>query len=61
MRKVITRAAILTGAIFFANVAVESAAPAPVIVKRASPRLRQVTVPAGTVLRLRLTHGEYQC
>jgi hypothetical protein len=59
MRKVITRAAILTGAIFFANVAVESAAPAPapVIVKRASARLRQVTVPSGTVLRLRLTHG----
>src|SRR5262245_65401697 len=59
MRKVITRAAILTGAILFANVAVESAAPAPApaIVKRASARLRQVTVPAGTVLRLRLTHG----
>ena len=59
MRKVITRAAILTGAICFANVAVESAAPAPapVIVKRASARLRQVTVPSGTVLHLRLTRG----
>ena len=58
MRKVITRAAILTGAILFANVAVESVAPAPSpVMNRASARLRQVTVPAGTVLRLRLTHG----
>ena len=59
MRKVITRAAILTGAILFANVAVESAGPvlAPATVKSAATRMRQVTVPAGTVLRLRLTRG----
>jgi hypothetical protein len=59
MRKSITRAAILTGAIFFANVAVESAAPAPdrLMLKRPLARSRQVTVPAGTVLRLRLTRG----
>ncbi|HEU4938671.1 MAG TPA: hypothetical protein VFT39_19615 [Vicinamibacterales bacterium] len=59
MRNVITRAAILTGAILFANVAVESAGPvlAPATVTSASTRMRQVTVPAGTVLRLRLTRG----
>jgi hypothetical protein len=59
MRKVITRAAILTGAILLGNVAVESAAPAtaPATVKSSTTRMRQVTVPAGTVLRLRLTRG----
>jgi len=59
MRKVITRAAILTGAILLGNVAVESAGPvlAPATVKSSPTRMRQVTVPAGTVLRLRLTRG----
>ena len=59
MRKVITRAAILTGAILFGNVAVESAGPvlAPATVTSDATRVRQVTVPAGTVLRLRLTRG----
>ena len=59
MRKVITRAAILTGAILFANVAVESAGPvlAPATVTSDTTRVRQLTVPAGTVLRLRLTRG----
>jgi hypothetical protein len=59
MRKVITRAAILTGAILFANVAVESAGPvlAPATVTSDAIRVRQLTVPAGTVLRLRLTRG----
>jgi hypothetical protein len=59
MSKLITRAAILTGAILLGNVAVESAAPAtaPATVKSSTVRMRQVTVPAGTVLRLRLNHG----
>lgn len=59
MKTSMTRVAILTGAVLVANVAVESAAlaPGPVIVKRAPARFRQVTVPAGTVLRLRLTRG----
>src|SRR6185312_8067212 len=56
MTKVITRAAILTGAILVSNVAVESAAPVTPV--RAAARVtRQITVPAGTVLRLRLTRG----
>jgi len=54
MSKLITRAAILTGAVLLGNVAVESA---PVTVKSSAVRMRQVTVPAGTVLRLRLNHG----
>ena len=57
MRKVITRAAILTGAILVANVAVETAAPAAPATVKSTARVRQVTVPAGTILRLRLAHG----
>lgn len=60
MRKVITRAAILTAAILLGNVAVQSAEPAAtaITVRPASARtLRQVTIPAGTVLRLRLSRG----
>jgi hypothetical protein len=57
MKSSITRAAILTGAILVSNVAVENAAPvAPVGPARARV-MRQVTVPAGTVLRLRLNSG----
>jgi hypothetical protein len=60
MKTLITRASMvagLTGAILFANVAVETAAPgapASPVVARA---IRQVTIPAGTVLRLRLNRG----
>jgi hypothetical protein len=59
MSNLITRAAILTGAILLGNVAVESAAPraTPATGKSSAVRVRQVTVPAGTVLRLRLTRG----
>ena len=56
MKKSITRATILTGAILMASVAVEHAA-APTLPGAAAVRTRQVTVPAGTVLRLRLTRG----
>src|SRR6478752_831490 len=56
--KSITRATILTGAILVASVAVEhAAAPAASPVPAAATRARPVTVPAGTVLRLRLNRG----
>ncbi len=57
MRTWIMRASILTGAILFANVAVESAAPVAPDHAAAARVTRQVTVPAGTVLRLRLNRG----
>jgi hypothetical protein len=57
MTKVITRAAILTGAILVTNVAVESAAPVTPVRAATARVTRQITVPAGTVLRLRLTRG----
>src|SRR4051794_26678039 len=57
MTKVITRAAILTGAILVTNVAVESAAPVTPVRAAVARVTRQITVPAGTVLRLRLTRG----
>jgi len=56
MKKSITRATILTGAILMASVAVEHAA-APALPAAAAIRTRQMTVPAGTVLRLRLNRG----
>ena len=59
MKTLITRASMvagLTGAILFANVAVESAAPVSPVIP-VSRRVHQVTVPAGTVLRLRLNRG----
>jgi hypothetical protein len=56
MTKVITRAVILTGVILAGSVAVESAAPATVN-SSSVRKMRQVTVPSGTVLRLRLTRG----
>jgi hypothetical protein len=60
MKTLITRASMVTGltaAILFANVAVETAAPAPPANPVAARATRQVTVPAGTVLRLRLERG----
>jgi hypothetical protein len=59
MKTLITRASMvagLTGAILFANVAVESAAPVSPVIP-VGRRVHQVTVPAGTVLRLRLNRG----
>jgi len=56
MKKSITRATILTGAILMASVAVEHAA-APALPAASAIRTRQMTVPAGTVLRLRLNRG----
>jgi hypothetical protein len=57
MTKVITRAAILTGAVLLTNVAVESAAPVTPVRTTTARVTHQVTVPAGTILRLRLTRG----
>jgi hypothetical protein len=60
MKTLITRVSMVTGltaAILFANVAVETAAPAPPANPVAARATRQVTVPAGTVLRLRLERG----
>jgi hypothetical protein len=57
MTKVITRAAILTGAILLTNVAVESAGPVAPVRTTTARFTHQVTVPAGTILRLRLTRG----
>ncbi len=60
MKTLITRASMVTGltaAILFANVAVETAAPAVPASPVTSRATRQVTVPAGTVLRLRLNRG----
>jgi len=57
MKTLITRASMvagLTGAILFANVAVETAAPGAPASPVAARARRQVTIPAGTVLRLRL-------
>ena len=59
MKTLITRASMvagLTGAILLANVAVESAAPVTPVIP-VSRRVHQVTVPAGTVLRLQLNRG----
>jgi hypothetical protein len=47
----------LTGAMLFANVAVETAAPAAPARPVVARAIHQVTLPAGTVLRLRLNRG----
>jgi len=60
MKTLITRASMvagLTGAILFANVTVESAAPVSPVIPVGSRRVHQVTVPAGTILRLQLNRG----
>src|SRR5580765_3490808 len=60
MKTLITRASMVTGltaAILFANVAVETAAPAVPASPVTSRATRQVTIPAGTVLRLQLNRG----
>jgi hypothetical protein len=60
MKTLVTRASMVTGltaAILFANVAVETAAPAAPASPAVARAIRQVTVPAGTVLRLRLNRG----
>ena len=57
MMRFITRASILSGLVLIGTVAVDSAAPvapAHVAVGRAS---RQMTIPAGTVLHLRVNRG----
>jgi hypothetical protein len=60
MKTLITRASMvtgLTGAMLFANVAVETAAPAAPASPVVARAIHQVTLPAGTVLRLRLNRG----
>ena len=60
MKTLITRASMvtgLTGAMLFANVAVETAAPAAPARPVVARAIHQVTLPAGTVLRLRLNRG----
>ena len=57
MMRFITRASLVTGAVLLGSVAVDTAAPvapAGVAVRRAT---RQVTIPAGTVLHLRVNRG----
>ena len=57
MMRLITRASILSGLVLIGTVAVDTAAPvapADVAIRRAT---RQVTIPAGTVLHLRVNRG----
>jgi len=56
MMRLITRASLVTGAVLLGSVAVDTAAPAAPA--RAEVRsTRQVTIPAGTVLHLRVSRG----
>lgn len=57
MMKLITRASILAGAIVIANVTVDTAAPASAVAVAVPQATHQVTIPAGTVLRLRVNRG----
>ena len=57
MMKLITRAAILAGAIVIANVTVDTAAPGSAVAVAIPRATHQVTIPAGTVLRLRVNRG----
>ncbi len=60
MKTLITRTSMVAGltvAALFANVAVDTAAPGAPASPVAARALRQVTIPAGTVLRLRLNRG----
>ena len=56
MRRFTVGALVLSAAVLVPNMAVESASPATTA-ESASARVRQVTIPAGTVLRLRITRG----
>ena len=56
MRRITIGALVLSAAILVPNIAVESASPATTA-EGASARVRQVTIPAGTVLRLRVNRG----
>jgi hypothetical protein len=57
MMRFITRASIVAGAVLIANVAVDSAAPAAPADAAVRRITRQVTIPAGTVLHLRVNRG----
>jgi hypothetical protein len=56
MRRFTVGALVLSSAILVPSMTVESAAPAPPV-EGTSVRARQVTIPAGTVLRLRINRG----
>lgn len=53
MLRSITRTSLVAAAVLVGGVAVETAAPAPPV-HAAPPATRQVTIPAGTILRVRL-------
>lgn len=57
MRRLITGSLILSAAILVPNLAVESASPETTGVGTSARAVRQVTIPAGTVLRLRVNRG----
>src|SRR5258706_14943379 len=57
MMSFITRASILSGLVLIGTVAVDSAAPAAPGHFAVRPASRQVTIPAGTILHLRVNRG----
>jgi hypothetical protein len=57
MIRLITRASVLAGAVLIATVAVEATAPATPSAVAVRRPTRQVTIPAGTVLRLRVNRA----
>lgn len=57
MMKCLARTSILTAGILIASVGVDGAAPVPPVSPVVRRAVRQVTVPAGTVLRLRVNRG----
>ena len=57
MMRFITRASLVTGAVLLGSVAVDTAAPVAPASVAARPATRQVTIPAGTVLHLRVNRG----
>jgi hypothetical protein len=57
MMRFITRASLVAGAVLLGSVAVDTAAPVAPASVAARPATRQVTIPAGTVLHLRVNRG----
>jgi hypothetical protein len=57
MAKFLLRTSIVSAVVFLAGVGVESAAPVATANAEVRRAVRQVTVPAGTVLRLRVSRG----
>ena len=57
MAKFLMRTSIVSAVVLLAGVGVESAAPVAIANPELRPAMRQVTIPAGTVLRLRVSRG----